>query len=63
MKTLTEFLHMGGYARYVWPAYASVLTVMLLQWLLPWRRWHRYVNTTRLTTRHDNNKYSNVETE
>ena len=47
MKTLNEFLYMGGYAWYVWPAYASVLTILLLQWLLPWHRWHRYVNTMR----------------
>ena len=28
--TLSEFLDMGGYARYVWPAYAVTLGLMAL---------------------------------
>lgn len=26
--SLNEFLHMGGYAGYVWPAYAAVFLVL-----------------------------------
>ena len=29
---MTEFLHMGGYAVYVWPAYAITAIVLILNW-------------------------------
>jgi len=29
---VTEFLHMGGYAVYVWPAYAITAIVLILNW-------------------------------
>ena len=35
MKSLHEFLTMGGYAAYVWPAYALVAVVMAVNALLP----------------------------
>lgn len=38
--TMMEFLAMGGYAAYVWPAYAIVFAVLGVQILLPVRR-HR----------------------
>lgn len=44
MNTITNFLHMGGYAFYVWTAYGSVMTFLFLQWFLPWRRWKKYIN-------------------
>lgn len=34
MTSLMNFLHMGGYAFYVWTAYGSVLFFLLLQWSL-----------------------------
>ncbi|MDN3519082.1 heme exporter protein CcmD [Aquisalimonas lutea] len=37
---MMEFLAMGGYAAYVWPAYAIVFAVLGVQILLPVRR-HR----------------------
>ena len=27
---MTQFLHMGGYAAFVWPSYALVLTIVAL---------------------------------
>ena len=35
MKSLHEFLTMGGYAAYVWPAYALVAVVMIANAVLP----------------------------
>ncbi|PSQ91746.1 MAG: heme exporter protein CcmD [Proteobacteria bacterium SW_6_67_9] len=33
-----EFLAMGGYAAYVWPAYGLALVVLVVTWGLPhWR--------------------------
>ena len=29
---MSEFLHMGGYAAYVWPAYAITAIVLILNW-------------------------------
>jgi len=36
--TLSEFFNMGGYAVYVWSAYALALVVLGLNVLLPLRR-------------------------
>lgn len=33
--SLAEFFHMGGYALYVWPAYAIALLVLVLNIVLP----------------------------
>jgi heme exporter protein CcmD len=44
MKSFTDFLHMGGYAFYVWTSYGSVMVLLFLQWFAPWRRWQRYIN-------------------
>lgn len=44
MDTLNHFLAMGGYARFVWPAYGIavlVLAVMAAQSYRAWRRQHR----------------------
>lgn len=38
MKSWDEFLTMGGYAAYVWPAYGIVLVVMVGNAVLPARR-------------------------
>ena len=37
MDALTEFLHMGGYAFYVWTAYAIATLVLVLNVVLPMR--------------------------
>ena len=36
--SLNEFFSMGGYAFYVWTAYAVALAVLLLNLILPLRR-------------------------
>ena len=38
MSALREFLHMGGYAVYVWSAYALALVVLLWNMWAPLRR-------------------------
>ena len=38
MDALTEFLHMGGYAFYVWTAYAITATILVLNVLIPVQR-------------------------
>lgn len=38
MSSWHEFLTMGGYAEYVWPAYGIVLFVMLINAIWPGRQ-------------------------
>jgi heme exporter protein D len=35
---LTEFLHMGGYAFYVWTSYGIALLILLINAVLPLRQ-------------------------
>ncbi len=35
---LSEFLHMGGYAFYVWTSYGLTAVIMFLNYWLPTRR-------------------------
>ena len=32
---MTEFLQMGGYAKFVWPSYGLALLVLWLNWYIP----------------------------
>ncbi|MCH7930695.1 MAG: heme exporter protein CcmD [Proteobacteria bacterium] len=34
---MTEFLAMGGYAAFVWPAFAIAAVVMTVLWVASWR--------------------------
>lgn len=45
MIAIQDFLHMGGYATYVWSAYSAVFIFLITQWFLPWRRWRNYLKT------------------
>ena len=38
---MTEFLNMGGYGLYVWPAYLIVAIVLILNLVAPLRRHRR----------------------
>ena len=38
MSSLQSFLHMGGYAIYVWPAYVLTFIVLILNVILPLKR-------------------------
>jgi heme exporter protein D len=38
MPAIQEFLHMGGYALYVWPAYGLTFIVLVFNVIIPlWR--------------------------
>jgi heme exporter protein D len=39
--SVSDFFHMGGYAFYVWTAYGMTLVVLVLNVVLPLRRYHR----------------------
>lgn len=41
MKSWHEFLTMGGYARYVWPAYAIAAVILIVNAWLPGRQLRR----------------------
>ena len=41
---MTEFLNMGGYGLYVWPAYLIVAIVLVLNLVVPLRRHRRLLN-------------------
>lgn len=38
MNSLNEFLTMGGYGAYVWPAYGLAVLVVIVNILLPLKR-------------------------
>ncbi|MBF8269437.1 MAG: heme exporter protein CcmD [Gammaproteobacteria bacterium] len=42
---MNEFLHMGGYAAYVWSAYGISLVVLILNIILPIRREQALLHT------------------
>ena len=50
MKSWDEFLTMGGYAAYVWPAYGIALVVLVYNAMFPARRLRRLL--TELRHRH-----------
>ena len=41
---MTEFLNMGGYGLYVWPAYLIVAIVLVLNLVVPLRRHRRLLS-------------------
>ena len=47
MKSWDEFLSMGGYAAYVWPAYGIAVLVVLANAVLPGRRLRRQLQALR----------------
>jgi heme exporter protein D len=48
---LNEFLHMGGYAFYVWTCYGLALFVLLINVILPLRQRKKLLNDIARTTR------------
>ena len=48
---MTEFLNMGGYGLYVWPAYLIVAIVLILNLVVPLRRHRRLLSKM---SRHNN---------
>jgi len=49
--TLNEFLHMGGYAFYVWSSYGLAMIVLLLNVILPLRQRKKLLNDIARTAR------------
>lgn len=43
LKTLSDFVYMGGHGIYVFSAYGAMLILLFSQWLIPVRRWKRYL--------------------
>ena len=41
MGAMLEFLHMGGYAFFVWMSYGVTAIVLVANWIIPMRRGHR----------------------
>ena len=41
MGSITQFLEMGGYGGYVWPAFGIVIVVMALLWIASMRSWRQ----------------------
>jgi len=38
IENIFHFFQMNGYGVYVFSAYACVITLLFLQWFIPWRR-------------------------
>ena len=47
MSALQHFLAMGGYAAYVWPAYAVFFIVLIADYINPWLRRRRNLRELR----------------
>jgi heme exporter protein D len=48
IETLLTFIAMGGYAAFVWPAYAAAASIMAILWwtsMSSYRRRHRALET------------------
>ncbi len=45
MDAIGQFFAMGGYAAYVWPAFAIVLVVMALMWFTGIHGWRKSEQT------------------
>jgi heme exporter protein CcmD len=51
MVTLPKFLAMGGYAAFVWPAYAAAVSIMTVLWwtsMSSYRRHRRTLETLQM---------------
>lgn len=51
--SLSEFLHMGGYAFYVWTAYGIVTVVLLVNFIIPIQRRRKLLKQIKRQTRRD----------
>ena len=45
MSSFATLFSMGKYTVYVYLSYGAVLTFLLWQWFLPWRRWQHFYKT------------------
>jgi heme exporter protein D len=44
LNELRDFFYMHGYGWYIWSAYGSVLSLLMIQWFIPWQRWKKYLH-------------------
>ena len=51
--TLSDFLHMGGYAAFVWPAYLITTVILIANFFLPVMRHRRLKKLLSLHTEQD----------
>ena len=51
--SLSEFLHMGGYAFYVWTAYGIVTLVLLINFIIPIHRRRKLLQQIKRQIRRD----------
>ena len=51
--TLSDFLHMGGYAAFVWPAYLITTVILIANFFLPVMRHRRLKKLLSLHTEPD----------
>lgn len=42
LESLQNFFYMGGHGIYVFSAYGTVCSFLLVQWFLAWQRWRLY---------------------
>jgi len=54
---MIEFLHMGGYAAYVWSAYGISLVVLVLNIILPIRREKELLNSLKKKLQREASKH------
>lgn len=55
---MQEFLAMGGYAAYVWPAYALALFILFFNLVIPMRRERSLLRTIARRVRRERRKSS-----
>ncbi len=53
---MKEFLHMGGYAMYVWPSYGLALVVLLWNIIVPMRRTKQHIASIKRRMRRARNE-------
>lgn len=47
-EIIFHFFEMGGYAFYVWSAYAMVFLFLIITWLVPFFRFKKYLSQTKI---------------
>lgn len=61
MEGMGQFFAMGGYAGYVWPAFAIVLVVMAALWFISDRGWRKSEQTLAALRKNRRQRESDAE--
>ena len=59
--SLTEFLHMGGYAFYVWTSYGLALVVLVVNMIVPLRHRKKLLGDFARKARRERKPIENLE--